>query len=201
MGLFVDKKRGVQDHRTIREVRPISLYNHLKVILDKENSVKFRAGVKEILKSKLKIGVSKRYKKRVTKKEFENYFKFAVVRNPWDRVYSWYKNVLRDKKHGIPQCSLISFLTKYSNNWALRPQLFWIEDFDGSIPLDKVVKFENLKEEMEEVLLALNIENKNLPKELVHSEEKKYADKYNKETYKIVEKRYKKEIEMFGYAG
>jgi hypothetical protein len=86
---------------------------------------------------------------------FKKYFKFTVVRNPWNRVYSWYRNVMRDEKHGIPPCEFSVFLKKYKDNWAIRPQTYWIKDFDGSIPLDHIVRFEKLNKGMKKVFKKL----------------------------------------------
>lgn len=33
----------------------------------------------------------------MTHKQYNEYFKFTVIRNPWERAYSWYKGVMRDE--------------------------------------------------------------------------------------------------------
>ena len=35
----------------------------------------------------------------VNKIQYEEYFKFSILRNPWERLYSWYRNVIRDEGH------------------------------------------------------------------------------------------------------
>ena len=50
------------------------------------------------------------------------------------------------KSHGITkQLTLNEFLSKYIGKGILRPQLYWIKDFNGSINLDFVGRFENLE--------------------------------------------------------
>ena len=35
----------------------------------------------------------------VLKEEYEDYFKFCFVRNPWDRLYSWWNMIVNKGKH------------------------------------------------------------------------------------------------------
>ena len=59
-----------------------------------------------------------------SKNEFDDYFKFSIVRNPWDRVHSWYRNVVRDPLHRrhfrvSMNCSFEEFIDRHINCWAL----------------------------------------------------------------------------------
>jgi hypothetical protein len=104
----------------------------------------------------------------VTGEQYKNYFKFAFVRNPWARAFSWYKNVMRDQVHrkgyrvreGIP---LNEFLRRYAGRGMLRPQTYWINSFDGSIPLDYIGRFESLGTDFAEICRCLQIVPPALP--------------------------------------
>ena len=75
----------------------------------------------------------RKLREAITPDEFCTYFKFTFVRNPWDRVVSWYKNALEDpvhrQKYGISEtCSFREFLTAHEANWGLKSQLRWIQE-------------------------------------------------------------------------
>jgi hypothetical protein len=197
LGRFEETSWGVQDHSTIKEIQPISLRKHAMVLLYR------RIGIsrKRLLKELLRRGI--RRSKRISPEKYNTYFKFTIVRSPWARVYSWYKNVMRDPRHGIPNCSFITFLTNYQSNWALRPQTFWIKDFDGKIPLDAIVKFENLDQEMPRVLEGLGFADTTLPHLLNTPEgrttEVDYREIYNSTSHAIITERYREEIDLFNF--
>jgi hypothetical protein len=199
-GTSISKKLEIntnsRDHRTIRHIRPLHIFEHAKYLLEKEKARKTGISRKSMLKNMLGIDVGE---KRLSKKKFQNYLKFTVVRNPWDRIYSWYRNVMRDEEHGIKKCEFPTFIKKYKDNWAMKPQTHWIEDFDGSIPLDHIVRFERLNEGIKKVFSRLKVEDKNLPHHQKTSEKIDYKNAYDKETSNIIQRRYKKEIQLFGY--
>jgi len=161
------RKRGQQDHRTIREI-----------------------------------------KTTISDSIFRKYFKFTFVRNPWARVFSWYKNVMLDEIHrgtlGIPSEDypfkdfLKVHLDKISGFMPLKPQMHWIKDDKGNIPLDFIGKFENLEKDFSYVCDVLNIENKRLPK-LIVGDNRHYSKYYDKEMKRSVAKKYAEEIIYFGY--
>lgn len=72
---------------------------------------------------------------------------------------------------------------------------------DGEIVVDFVGKFENLKKDMNYILEKISLPRSGLPREKTtfRNKKKHYRFYYNKETKKLVEKIYKKEIKLFGY--
>jgi len=135
---------------------------------------------------------------------FQNYFKFTFVRNPWARVFSWYRNIMKDPIHRknlkIPNyCSFRQFVKyRLRNIWALRPQLYFITDKKGDVIVDFIGRFERLEEDFSKVCDILSIKDKTLPK-LLFTPNCNYIPFYDEKTRKIVAKFYRHEIKRFGY--
>ena len=144
-------------------------------------------------------------REEVSRVDFRDYFKFTFVRNPWDRVVSWYKNVLEDPVHrevsGIPEtCSLREFLTVYGTNWGLQSQLHWIRESDGTIPLDFIGRFEKLEVDFAQVCQRIGASDiKPLSCLADATDRRPYTAFYDTETRLMIAQRYAEEIEMFGY--
>lgn len=104
-----------------------------------------------------------RNKLTVTREQYDSYFKFAFVRDPWARAFSWYQNVSRDVHHqkamGITgPLSLREFLERYSGRGELKPQIYWMKNFSGSIPLDFIGHFETLEKDFRDVCRMMGSE-------------------------------------------
>ncbi len=136
---------------------------------------------------------------RATKQEFASFLKFTVVRNTWARIYSVYKAVMRDPYFEIPPCDFGTFLYKLADFWALCPGTHWITDFDGSLPLNRIVRFENLADDMAEVLADLGFRDRTLPHVLKGDNGCAYREAYNDQLAELVAERYRDEIKLFGY--
>jgi hypothetical protein len=106
---------------------------------------------------------------------------------------------MRDPAFEVPPCDLGTFLHKYSNNWALRPQTHWITDFDGSLPLDRIVRFENLVDDMAGVLADLGFRDRTLPHLLKADGGGDYRVAYTDQLAESVSELYSNEIKLFGY--
>ena len=191
---FEEPTRGVQDHRTIREVEPLGL-DYFTNLYREDNLF--------LLMRRMKNGLLKE-EKTPTIEQYNTYFKFTFVRNPWSRAVSWYKNVIRDDihrhSHNIKKdCTFEEFFKVHlDNTWALRSQLFWLRNYCGNLPLDFIGRFERLDEDFAKVCERLEIPDGNLPK-LIMSESKPYTDYYNNELVDIIAKKYKDEISYFGF--
>lgn len=148
---------------------------------------------------------SYRYGRPVSEKKFKSYFKFSFVRNTWSRVYSWYRNVLRDSMHrealGVKKgTSLKGFLMDHDQQTGLNSQFYWLKGVNGKIGVDFIGRFENLEEDFEKVCNRIGINDLSLPKILhTDTERKHYREGYDSETKNIVKERYSEEIDYFGF--
>lgn len=188
--------RRKQDHRSLRMVeKPVQ---YLKLFND-DNLLDYL----KTIKYKFKPQLNPYNKLNLKKEHYNSYFKFTFVRNPWDRAFSWYKNVMRDEVHSkdlglVNNISFEDFLKGNIGVRALRPQTYWIKDYNGNINMDFIGKFENLQNDFNVVAETLNLNQFQLPHEL-KSDNKSYKEFYSDKTKDIVWDFYKKEIKLFDY--
>ena len=194
LGWFDKLEWGVQDHRTIREIEPkpktdiyYDIFHHL---------CNLKPG-----KAYNEISVLKN--QPLSHRQYKNYFKFSFVRNPWSRVFSWYKNVMRDERQRLSkgisaEISFKDFMLNYGEHWALKSQFHWLENSKGEIPFDFIGRYEDLNEDFGFVCDQLGIKDKTLP-ELLKANNPKYSLAFDSDLIDIVHKRYDKEIDYFRY--
>ncbi|MBW6506882.1 MAG: sulfotransferase family protein [Rhodobacteraceae bacterium] len=140
----------------------------------------------------------------VTSEQFRSYYKFTIVRNPWSRAYSWYQNVIRDTKHlahhGISEATTFAeFMSRFAGKGMLKPQIYWLKGFDGTIKMDFVGRFENLSKDYR--LAAANLAGNppsTLPHE-IHGQSKGWRSAYDQATSDLVAKVYAEDIKIWGY--
>lgn len=135
---------------------------------------------------------------------FNDFFKFAFVRNPWDWMLSSYTYYL--KKPGMhPHVYFKNEIQTFrdfikwqtGNPYIYHTQSEYLFDRFGNKMVDYIGKFENVEEDFEFVLNKLNITEK-LPHKNI-SKEKGYADQYTSETKDLVYRYYKNDIHLFNY--
>jgi len=127
---------------------------------------------------------------------FNEYYKFCVVRNPWDRLISAHYWLLRHTP--ISNSVLKDNFKKYNiDNWSV----FTI----NNIPIcDYYIRYENLESDIIKLCGILNIKDydiKNLPKHKRQARSKNdtYHKYYDKELQDMVYQKCKPEIDYFNY--
>ena len=134
---------------------------------------------------------------------YNDYYKFAFVRNPWDWQVSLYHFMMSDRTHF--QHNIIKNMTfdQYIN-WRVNEDFnteysFLSErgDNESPITLDFIGKFENIENDLKYVCDHLGIDY-NLP-HVNKSNHKHYKEYYSKESWDLIAKYAKKDIEYFGY--
>lgn len=128
----------------------------------------------------------------------ENYFKFAVVRNSWDRMVSrfFYSKKISKKFNNWTFEEFIDFDLKYNID-ILRQYEFCTSD-KKNICLNKIIKFENLEKELDEITLKIF----NKTGLLTHENKtahKKYREYYNSKLEKKIATVFEKDINFFKF--
>ena len=136
----------------------------------------------------------------------ENYFKFAFVRNPWDRAvssYCYYRDGGNKKSDSHLQELLPSdFKSFVAHEWNVIPKIARKDQFsylevDGKVELDFIGRFERIEYDYEYVSKKIRLTRK-LPHVRI-SKHKHYTDYYDDKTRDIIAERYARDIEYFGY--
>ena len=124
---------------------------------------------------------------------WEEYTKFSVVRNPWDRMISaWFWQTRNDDRD----------LSIFLSQPALRPismsEQLTVND---SICTDFLIRYENLNKDYKKVCELLNINPIDLPhaKSGYKPKDVHYTNYYNEYTKNIIENRFRDDINNFNY--
>ncbi len=147
--------------------------------------------------------------------DWDERFKFAFVRNPWDRLVSWYSMVANSQKarnelwwyvhensstfeefiHNCTDEIEIAEGVYYSFTYN---QLDYVTDENGNLIVDFIGRLENFEEDIHEVFDRIGVELEAIPHNN-RSKHEHYSTFYTPETEMIVRERFKRDIEYFGY--
>lgn len=134
-----------------------------------------------------------------------DYFRFAFVRNPWDRVVSCYfSRVVPQEDKRFSECFGKSF--DYFVDFISNQDLFTADPHIrlqiALIPIndiDFIGRYENFENDLQFVLNMIGIETSQIP--CVNATPRKHYSKYYTEkTKRAIAKAYKRDIREFGYA-
>lgn len=157
-----------------------------------------------------------RYQLIYNKEEFDAYFKFTFVRNPWDRLVSAYfflkrggfeeKDKIWAKKNLSKYTDFDSFVHAWVNKkniqkWNhFKPQYRWICEPGSNIPkVDFIGYFENIEKDYSFVKSKIGSNSKLKHYNRSARNKKDYREYYTEATKEIVADVYKEDIRLFGY--
>jgi len=132
---------------------------------------------------------------------FDQYFKFAFVRNPWDWQVSLYHYMLQEPTHH--QHALIKSLPDFTAyiTWRVSQDKKLQSDFitapNGELIVDFVGKYENLAADFARICDHLHI-NATLP-HLNQSAHRPYQSYYTPHTRDLIAQHFAPDIERLGY--
>lgn len=139
---------------------------------------------------------------------WHRYFKFAFVRNPWDRLVSWYHMCMQAhapnafsqyvRQHAPTFEAFVMDMTAGMGKRTTYNQLDYVTDEAGAMLVDFIGRYESLDRDFAQVSERLG-----LPLELPHlnqSQHRHYRDYFTDRMRAIVAKRFERDIDYFGYA-
>lgn len=158
------KGTGGQDHRPIRMIEP------LKRPWYRISPEYLRTALRRYRYQK-KPAANYRNRFTVTEEQYHSYFKFTVVRNPWARLFSWYRGAVRNEQTrkmyrvtGNPDFR--DYFYQHVGRGYMRPAGYWLKTVDGEYPYDLIARFEQLDRDMKVVLDQIGLKEKALPHKL-----------------------------------
>ena len=146
------------------------------------------------------------FKRNLEEATFKNYFKFCCIRNPWERMVSYYHFRARDENQKGFQKRYKNFTFKQyllslkKGSLPTLNQSKWIfgQKKQEGILVDYVMKFENLQSDFNIVCDKIGVQRQEL-EHVNKTNHGKYQEYYTEETKEIVDAMYKKDIERLGY--
>lgn len=133
----------------------------------------------------------------ISRQAWDSYFKFCVERNPWERAISLY---YWRKKAGLQE-SLGEFVASGAL-MDLRRKGWNLYTIDGKIAVDRILRFEDLESELEQVRQRLGLSGPfALPraKGNARTDRRHYTEILTAEDRRRIAEMFREEIELMGY--
>jgi len=135
------------------------------------------------------------YRAAVGDDQFRNLYKFACVRNPWDRMVSYYFRPSRQ----LEEWDRKAFKKMVLKTLSVADYLRLGAEEDPFAKVQRIMRFENLADDFRSVCTELGLPPALLP-EYNRSSHEHYSKYYDDDLQALVRKRFAPEIERFGYA-
>ena len=133
--------------------------------------------------------------------EFGGFFKFAFVRNPFDRFVSYCAFMTRAEGHfeRDPKTIMRHFVANPPWGHILfQPQHSFVSGADGALLTDYVGRVEEMQQSYDEIAARIDIPSATLER-VNSSNRRKYRDYYDEGLSDGVAKLYARDLELFGY--
>jgi hypothetical protein len=141
---------------------------------------------------------------------FNDLYKFAIVRNPWDLQVSSYHHIRRERPHLIEHIEDFDHFIRwkldpqrayqYHVDTSIQSQLDYLIDLQGNILVNFIGHYENLAEDFKEITRQIKVDGISLPhKRKATNRSKDFRSYYTDDLAELVANHFKRDIEAFGY--
>ncbi len=148
----------------------------------------------------------------VSPKYLQRAFKFAFVRNPFDRIVSLFYYLKKTRFNPLPAsmsfeefCQVLKRgdyppvgLYNHRGLNQCNPMVRWLYDERGQLMADFVGRYETIEEDFQKLCSRIGIRSR-LPHHNT-TEHPPYKDHYSDQTRNIIEQVYREDLERFGYS-
>lgn len=157
---------------------------------------------------------------------FQGYFSFSFVRNPWGRLLSCYRDKVlfqakgftnSTQRAGVADCfaryekirpdmafgefvSAVASIPDEEADAHFRSQYTFLSNARGEIAVDYIGRFESLSSDLIEIQTIAKMPPFTLPVFQATGVGSDYREHYDANTRSLVEKRFVKDIDWFGYS-
>jgi len=160
------------------------------------------------------------YKNEVPSFDYDKFFKFTCLRNPWDRLLSLFKfrtqaslrkkdtywnNIVQKKINFKNWIKIIKEDTEYRSIHCAS-YFSYLSHNKANIDMDFIINFHNFKEDFNKIKVFKNRKIYYLPKDKKTKHKFKHSSKhkdfrnyYDSDSIEIVANIYKKDIDLFNY--
>lgn len=149
----------------------------------------------------------------LAEEKYYEYYTAAFVRNPFERLVSWYVMIQSLKNPNYLQSEVLKRAKNFNefilncedvvskSGWKAfsQNQVDYLCDKNGKINIDFIGRFENLSEDAATLSKILNVTDRNIP-HLNKSKHQHYREYYNTITKNIVKKRFERDLDFFKYS-
>ena len=149
--------------------------------------------------------LAKQIKQEVGMDIFNQYYKFCIVRNPWDKAVSQFSYMSKREdlrefigmKEGATFDKYLSLISKKEHvQW--KKQINFVLDDNGDVLVNDIFKLENIDLMIDKLSSEISLNIKEIPH---HNKgnRRSYSEYYTTETREIVSEMYKDDIRYFQY--
>lgn len=143
----------------------------------------------------------------VTQAEMEDFFVFTLVRNPWDRMLSYYHwlQVQSFEHPAVAKAKALEFADFVTDPMILRsmelnPYGRYVEDQDGIERGDHFIRLEHFRDDLELVEATLGVKFREIAHENASNRGRDYRSAYDQRGREAVAAACATDISRFGYA-
>lgn len=143
----------------------------------------------------------------VTQEQIQSYFVFTIIRNPWDRMVSYY-HWLKDQKfdHPAVKCAHDHSFSEFLSDPATRQSLQndavenYISDCNGADCCNFYLRLEFLQQDIKVMEQQLDVKLADIPHDNQSIRDKDYTGYYDAQTRDIIGTVFADDIDKFNYS-